>query len=120
MSNKNYFKNISAKVGFIVKYFRVFRLLVIIAYLFYLEMLVVNVFSAIEYVPSTVEVKARFSPIMAKNEVINSIEKYFSDKESNLVINLQKEARNNPFTPYKTDDLNVIDSIGSLENNIIN
>lgn len=118
MSNKNYFKNISAKVSFMAKYFRVFRLLVIIVYLFYLEILVVNVFSAIEYIPSVDEVKRRFSPIVAKNEVINSIERYFSEKENNLVKNLQEEDRNNPFLPYKTENLNFIDSVSAPENNI--
>lgn len=106
MSNKSYFENISAKVGFIAKYFRIFRLLVIISYLFYLEILVVNVFSAVEYVPSIDEVRGRFLPVMAKNEVVNSIERYFSDKENNLAKNLQKETRNNPFEPYKINDLN--------------
>ncbi|MDP3056934.1 MAG: hypothetical protein Q8N37_00205 [bacterium] len=106
MSNKSYFENISAKFSFLIKYLRVFRLLVIISYLFYLEMLVVNVFSAVEYVPSIDEVKERFLPVMAKSEVVNSIEKYFSDKENNLAKNLQKEARNNPFQSYKINDLN--------------
>ncbi len=119
MSSINYFKNIGAKVGFIAKYFRVFRLLIIIAYLFYLEILVVNVFSAVEYVPSVVEVKARFSPIMAKNEVINSIEGYFSEKENNLIKNLQKEARNNSFAPYETDELNIIDNTSQPANEAI-
>lgn len=120
MSNKNYFKNFGAKFGFFAKYFRVFRLLIIFAYLFYLETLVVNVFSAVEYVPSIDEVKKRFSPIAAKTEVIDSIEKYFSDKESGLDGKLQKEIKNNPFSPHKTDVLNPSSSPSVSENNITN
>lgn len=120
MSGKNYFENISAKVSSIAKYSGVFRLLAIIAYLFYLEMLVVGVFSAVEYIPSIDEVKGRFSPIKAENEIINSTEGYFSDKENNLDKNLQKEVKSNPFAPYKINTPNPIDSVSSPENDVIN
>jgi len=120
MSNKNYFENISEKVAFIVKYFRFFRLLIIIAYLIYLATLVVDVFSAVDYVPGVDEVKGRFSPIMAKNEVINAIETYFSDKENSLAKNLQNEAVNDPFSPYKIDNLSSVNNVSVPGNNIIN
>lgn len=120
MSNKNYFKNFGVKFGFFAKYFRIFRLLIIVAYLFYLETLVVNVFSAVEYVPGVDEVKKRFSPIAAKTEVIDSIEKYFSDKGNGLDEKLQKEIKNNPFSPHKTDVLNPLSSPSVSENNITN
>lgn len=114
MSNKNYFENISARISFIAKYFRVFRLLAIIAYLIYLETLVVSVFSIVEYVPSVDEVKAKFSPIAPKNEVINSIERYFFDKENDLAENLRVQAASNPFSSYNKTKEPVLDNAGGF------
>lgn len=101
MSNQNYFENISLKLGRIVKYFRVLRLIVIIAYLIFLATLVIDVFSAVEYVPTSSEVKGRFLPITAKNDVIGSIERYFLSRENSLDKNLQKEITKNPFAPHE-------------------
>lgn len=120
MSNKNYFENIGTKLGFIVKYFRFFRLVLIIAYLFFLATLVIDVFSAVEYVPGNNELKARFLPITAKNEVIGSIERYFLGRENSLDKNLQKELNNNPFSPHKTVEPSPEISPIVPENNVIN
>lgn len=116
MSKKNYFEDISAKFASVAKYSRVFRLLLIVAYLIYLETLIVSVFAAVDYVPSTEEVRGRFTPIKTKNETINSIESYFYAKESNLTRNLQKEIRNNPFMPYLQDNLTPTPSPTPTEN----
>jgi len=119
MKNKSYFENISAKISFVSKYFRVFRLLVIIAYLVYLETLVVSVIDTVGYVPSASEVEAKFSPIKAKNEIIASIERYFSDKENNLAKNLQKGAMNNPFAPHKAENLIPVESVNPSDGAVI-
>lgn len=104
MSDKNYLKIIGAKLGFLTRYFRVFVFLFIIAYLFYLAALTINVFSVLEYEPTPGEAKIKFSPIKAKNEVINSIESYFSAKRDNLEENLSKTQEHNPFLPYKKEN----------------
>lgn len=113
MSNKKYFENITVKIGLIAKYFRVFRFLAIIAYLFYLGALMVNVFFAVEYIPSADEVKGKFLPVKAGNEAINSIESYFSAKQNNLGKNLLKTEGRNPFLPYENENPN---SVKNIEN----
>lgn len=120
MSKKNYSEIIGAKAGFIIKYSRVFRLLVIIAYLFYLETLIVNVFSAVENIPTSDDIKGKFSLITAKTQVINSIEGYFVNKDNNLIKNLQKQSMNNPFMPYKTAEPNSVNGLIVPDNNVIN
>ncbi len=121
MIDKKYLKNIIiAKIGFFAKYFRVFRLLIIIIYLIFLEMLMLNIISSVEYIPSDNEVQRRFTPITAKNEVINSIEKYFLEKKDNLIRNIQRETWSNPFMPYNADESDSADSDIIPENNVIN
>jgi hypothetical protein len=105
MNNKNYLANIGTKLGFILNYLRVFRLLVIIAYLLFLAMLVIDVFSAVSYVPEVDEVKGRFLPITAKTEIIGSIERYFLDRENSLSENSTKNLKNNPFAPHRTGEI---------------
>lgn len=120
MSDKDYLKNIKTSLSFIIKYFRVFRLLIIVAYLFFLATLVIDVFAAVEYVPTADELKGRFLPIAAKNDVINSIEKYFLDRKNNLTENLQKEAAKDPFASQKIEKLNPVESPIIPEINAIN
>lgn len=120
MNNKSYLKIIGSKLGFFQKYFKVFRLLVIIIYLSYLALLIINVFSSLEYVPTVDEVKAKFSPIKAKNEIISSIEDYFSAKQDNLEKNLLKTREHNPFLPYEKEGLDNVNNIDNPEINIVN
>lgn len=120
MSKKSYLKIISVKLEFLAKYFRVFRLIVIIAYLTYLAMLIINVFNALQYIPNPGEVKIKFSPVKAKNDIINSIEGYFSAKQGNLEKNLSKIQERNPFSPYVKDDLENTDNTNSFSPSIIN
>lgn len=92
-------------------------------------MLIVNVFSAVDYVPTIAEIRTKFIPITTKNEAINSIEQYLRDREKSLSINLQKDIKNNPFIPYdqknseSNEDTGVSgnsDSINNIPVNVIN
>lgn len=103
MSDKNYFKNIKTSLNIFVKYYRVFRFFVIVAYLFFLAMKVIDVTTAVEYVPSATEVGGKFLPIAAKNDVISSIEKYFFDRENKLTENWQTETIKDPFASQKVE-----------------
>lgn len=119
MSNKNYFEIISARIVFVAKYARVFRLLLIIAYLVYLAFLIIDVFFALDYIPSLEDVRSRFTPIKARTETISSIENYFLDRESGLTENLQKEMIINPFMPYKTEN-SILPTVSPNPENVVN
>jgi len=120
MSNNGYLKIVGAKFVFLTKYFRILRFLIIIVYLFYLAVLTIDVFFAAEYVPSLDEVKIKFSPIKAKNEIINSIESYFSDRQDNLEKNLLKSQEYNPFLPYGNEPVNSANNLDNFEIKPIN